>query len=355
MATTALRPIRQTVPLVKFRRETQADGFFLEEGVESVRFDVPGEHRPFLVVLPLAKDPKSHRLRALLRAEVEFEPSGAIVDAFASLEDGRLPRDTPRRDDWPDYISDDGVIEDGRLIPELILSNKLQAFFNSVHNELTRVTHDVFGVLRWRMAIEGPREPSLGGEATWWAEKKQQWLPFPSSTSVKLSVRAISPLRPDIQADAQRMLDCQHQEPLAHLLLREARGQQAANPRSAVLIGLSALETGVKQFVSGRVPDASWLVEESQAPPIVRMLTEYLPKLLDSDGASFRPPEGQVLNTLKKGVRLRNRVAHLGYSDFREDTVEDVLDAVESMLWRLDAAAGFSWADWRTTDYEDQS
>ncbi len=150
------------------------------------------------------------------------------------------------------------------------------------------------------------------------------------------------------------MLDGQHQEPLAHLLLREARGQQAANPRSAILIGLSALETGVKQFVSDRVPDASWLVAESQSPPIVRMLTEYLPKLPGSNGASFQPPEGRVLKTLKKGVWLRNKVAHLGYSDFREDTVEDILDAVESMLWRLDAAAGFSWADWWASAYEDR-
>lgn len=342
---------------MKFRRETKAEGFFLEDGVDSVRFGVPGEHRVAVVILPAESDSKStYNAGIQIRADVEFEPTKTRADALAALEKGRLPDDTPPRKDWPhdfDYIDENGKVEEGYAIPKPILSKGLQDFFDSVHEELARATHRVFGLLRWRMAMEGPHSPSLTGEITWWAERKQQWLPFPSSTSVTLSDHGEPPLRPDVQMDIQQMLEADQQEPLAHLLLREARGQQPANPRSAILIGLSALETGTKHFVSGQVPDATWLLAESPSPPIVRLLTDYVPKLTRNAGTSFHPPEGALLATLKKGVSLRNKVAHTGHSDFRDETVEEILNAVENMLWRLDVAAGFSWAEWWVSAYPD--
>lgn len=49
-------------------------------------------------------------------------------------------------------------------------------------------------------------------------------------------------------------------EPLGHLLFREAWNQRITNPTSALVIGMSAAEVAIKQFVSILVPDAEWLV-----------------------------------------------------------------------------------------------
>lgn len=97
--------------------------------------------------------------------------------------------------------------------------------------------------------------------------------------------------------------------------------------------------------MSELVPEAEWLLTESPAPPVLRMLTEYLPGLAGAGGEAFQPPEKQILDSLKKGVWLRNKITHTGYSDLRDDTVEEVLTAVEDVLWRLDVASGLQWAE----------
>jgi hypothetical protein len=52
-------------------------------------------------------------------------------------------------------------------------------------------------------------------------------------------------------------------EPIAHLLYREAFEERYENPRSALIIGMAALEVGLKRCLADRGPDARWLVESS--------------------------------------------------------------------------------------------
>jgi hypothetical protein len=134
--------------------------------------------------------------------------------------------------------------------------------------------------------------------------------------------------------------------PLARQLLREAWAQKSASPRSALVLAIAAAEVGFKQCVSVLVPEAGWLVEEVQSPPLYKMLTEYLPHppvKLGLTGKTLVPPE-DLLHEIKTGIKLRNQVAHQGNASVTSEKLDRILKAVSDLLWILDFYQGHKWA-----------
>jgi hypothetical protein len=142
----------------------------------------------------------------------------------------------------------------------------------------------------------------------------------------------------------QQLLDANEDEPLAHVLWREAWDQRHSNPRCSLLLGMTALEVGSSSFISIRVPDAGWLLEEVPSPPTTRMLMEYLPKLPAGDHAKVLVPSLETAKELKKGVELRNKLVHTGRSSFSNETLQTILLSVRDVLWLLDSTRGLAWA-----------
>ena len=81
-------------------------------------------------------------------------------------------------------------------------------------------------------------------------------------------------------------------------------------------------------------------------PPLFRILKEYFPKLparCNVDGQIKALPEA-VLESVKKGVTIRNALAHAGASAPSVETVEEILRAVHDVLWLVDYYSGSQWA-----------
>jgi hypothetical protein len=62
--------------------------------------------------------------------------------------------------------------------------------------------------------------------------------------------------------------------PLGQELLREAWRNLFVHPRSALVIGMAAAETGLKALIVDLVPENSWLIQEVQSPPIVKLASK---------------------------------------------------------------------------------
>lgn len=94
--------------------------------------------------------------------------------------------------------------------------------------------------------------------------------------------------------------------------------QRHANPRSAIVIGVSAVEVGAKECIATLDPLAKWLVREVPTPPVERMFREYVPTLPATNRlmSEVRFPV-RLLEDLKKVVGWRNQVAHGGCSPCR--------------------------------------
>jgi hypothetical protein len=136
-------------------------------------------------------------------------------------------------------------------------------------------------------------------------------------------------------------------EPLGHELLREAWTNRNANPRSCIVLAVAAAEVGFKQFASKTFPDAAWILENVQSPPLVKRLTELFPwsKLkVQINGKDLTPPDS-VTTTLTKAVRLRNDIDHGRGENLSGKTVDSVLTAVRDLLYFLDVVHGQQWAN----------
>jgi hypothetical protein len=201
-------------------------------------------------------------------------------------------------------------------------------------------------LLRWRYRSDSPHAPygSLGSE---WADDDMVWLPVPAEYDVEMRIGRGALLTSDAQAEVRRLASGGLREPVAHQLLREAIDVSAGNVRSSVVICIAAVESGFKHLVTDLVPHASWLVENLPSPPLLKMLSDYLPSLpvrnRFDQGKVYGPPK-YVRRLLQRAVEDRNKVAHTGSStlDWRE--LKETLDAAGDLLYLFDYYAGQAWA-----------
>jgi hypothetical protein len=282
-----------------------------------------------------------------VRAETSLRPPGVIQAGFEALAERRLPDDSPPRSEWPrdfDYVDADLRIEDNYVVPGSILSDAMMEFVRRVTKDLRDATETILSICRWRLALDGPHDPAQFGQA-WWSLDGEVWEHLPGIYSVSISDRLVPRIDASRKEEIQALLDGGYSEPLAHALWFEASGQADSNPRSAVVIGISALEVGIKQFAAQRIPDAEWLLTEAPTAPVTRMLSEFLPRLPVPAGArKFSAPDPDVLAEVKKAVQIRNEITHAGRTaKINSDLVRRILKMVRRLLWEFDDASGLAW------------
>jgi hypothetical protein len=275
------------------------------------------------------------------------EPNDAVHAMFRSLSQGQLPEDSviPEWDEWKKdtYIAEGGALK--AAPPLRWLPRRFQSFFSTVNGQLLQAVGQTVSMLRWRGAIKGPHDP-LSNKGTEWSLDGENWYAYNAvQLSVELEDSGTVHVTDTLHADVETLIAEGTTEPIGHELFREAWTLRHRNARSALVIGVAALEAGFKEFVADLVPEASWLVENLPTPPVHMMLREYLPHLparLEIDDQVLPPPE-EILQTLKKAVSLRNKVAHVGQG-VTPDKVQEILPAIEDVLWLLDFYRGFGWA-----------
>jgi len=276
-------------------------------------------------------------------ASMEREPSSqAVLEAFEALAAHTLPRGTAPEE----YIAH-RTPPTGWVIPNLSrLPESFRSFLGQVAQELHDAATRTVHVVRWRRRIAGSHSPFMSGGSRW-SFDGQTWHPLPGEIRI-VGEEGYVPIRLDEveRVEIERLVGEERSEPLGHALLREAWHQRVGNPRSAIVIGIAGAEVGVKECVADLVPGAEWLVKNVPSPRLVAMLKDYLPLLPVrlKIGGLVKPPPVAILNTLTKGVNLRNDVAHVGRAGPSYDTVDEILRAVRDVLWLLDYYRGFEWA-----------
>jgi hypothetical protein len=202
-------------------------------------------------------------------------------------------------------------------------------------------------ILRWRRGLTGHPNPITSIKRPLeWSDDGQSWQMVPGAFRLLVDPGIpYSRMNDGIRSSVIDLVHAGNREPIGHELFQEAWSQRTHIPRSSLLIGMTAAEVGVKSFIGDLVPDAEWLALHAPTPPLIQILTEYLPILPVRQHIKGTVPfvPKVILESLKKGVNLRNKTAHAGES-VKPDTLKEILQAVHDLLYLLDLYAGHAWA-----------
>jgi len=130
------------------------------------------------------------------------------------------------------------------------------------------------------------------------------------------------------------------------VLLREAKELQHDSPRSAVLKTVAAMEVAIKSVITGKVPDAAWLVDTMQSPPVVDILIHYFPCLFSKEKQFWEPTkERGIIKVVYDAVQIRNQMVHKGAPPPKREKVAQIVAAAQELLWVCDYYSGHKWAE----------
>ncbi len=313
---------------------------------EVFSFDYGGPHELHVTLRPPneSERAKGHEwLNAFCTTRSIWEPSDKNWEVFERIASGdRLP--------WLkdlNFIPTQYVDPSGRTINLPARSDfpeHFRSFLSTVGLEMEDFAHRTINVFRWNTNNLGPHSPiSTRGDR--WSFDGDFWHPVPSMTAARLVVRGEVKLAKDVRELVQETVRNNGDEPIYHSLFREAWRQYDDNPRSALVMGIASAEIAFKHCIATLVPDAEWLAMNAPSPPLEKMLKDYLtqmPVRCKFDDA-VKPFPDRILAAIKKGVYLRNNASHAGTAGISPDTVKEILEAVQDILWLLDYYCGNSW------------
>lgn len=271
-----------------------------------------------------------------------FTPTQKALPVFAAISEGKLPPEKEQAKTVADMTRTSG--------PNVSLDhypNPFTSFVDKTRKELSVYPRKSIKILRWRYAQKGPPSP-IALRGNYFSFDLTNWFLLPGRYHIEFMARSYSVLRTE-QIDENELVDLiktEIDEPLAHELYREAQELKIGNPRSCLFLTISSLEIGVKECISKLIPHCEWLVKNLPTPPILKILKEYFPLLPCANNFSGKvlSPPNAILDTIEKGISIRNELAHKGTGTPRHETLEEILDAVSDVLWLCDYYCGFGWA-----------
>jgi hypothetical protein len=237
--------------------------------------------------------------------------------------------------------------------------SSIRSYPPEYRNEMTGIESELdisatqsWELLSWRLNILGalppaPRTFSLSWQHGRWTDTVKVfdgWNQIPSGITT-LEMPHFVEL--DISEDVLRDLSLRFLEldgaPLGHSLLREAERLLQSEIRSTIIVAVASVETAVKKFIADLAPDTAWLLDELSSPPVVKLLTRYVPELSRRRQYLGRPPR-HIVVALEAAVALRNRIVHGRSADTSRNQVEQLLSTLRDILFALDYARGETWA-----------
>ncbi|MFC4589889.1 hypothetical protein [Sphaerisporangium corydalis] len=203
---------------------------------------------------------------------------------------------------------------------------------------------------RWRWGLDPHRQPQVKMISSDYSITDGQWRPTPEPDQ-RWSVGRpyLNQISLRHQESIAHLIDGGLQTPLGHELLAEAEELIYVAPRSCLLISVAAVEVGFKELVSRLVPDAAWLMKETQSPPLIKFLKDYLPLLPRqgrlSDNGDDETISESTIKQVQRAVKMRNDLAHRGHTPIDSEWLRKWLYVSADLLYLFELYAGHEWAE----------
>ncbi|WP_289022410.1 hypothetical protein [Desulfobacter postgatei] len=279
---------------------------------------------------------------SICRAWGTFKPSDKVKQYFISISNNELPNEMVGNANALDYLKNTA-----KSVERIHIDYFPQPFKDFIHNvrsELYDVIKRTVGIFMWRCGIPDGHDPLFNGGMSFSLDGKK-WNMVPPGIKVEVHAASILQTPQRISLSLKKLINNAEDQPVGHQLYREAQYLRNTNPRISIVVAISALEVAVKECISKLNPNSNWLVENLPSPDVRKLINEYIPKLLCGTTLERVLPLPKDLNdTIRKGVQIRNQVAHLGRKAPSRESINEILSAVQEVLWLLDVCSGHNWA-----------
>jgi hypothetical protein len=205
----------------------------------------------------------------------------------------------------------------------------------------------------WRTGARGgPSSFDISSRSLFWSNDEaardlSAWRQVPSGiVTIGLPDASMFDLDAEAAPEISRLLDRGGDAPLGHDLLREAWNIHEANPRSALVIAVSAIEVGLKHFITEQLPQTEWLLHNMPSPPIHKLVRDFLPTVPSgaSNGGLVPPLDSALVRVVHEAVERRNSLVHAGAASIPEEWLLMLFHQARRLLYQLDYHRGHEWA-----------
>ncbi len=344
---------------IDFELVTHVEGMHFQPGrPEGIEFRPTGDCGLRFVLLPADPDGdacgncrgltcRAYATYPATQDQVRFVDSYNNRHAMLRVADGVTLPLQPKDDV---LIAGDGTYKEGYHPRRYLCPADISQLIERAESELASETDRFLKLLRWRQGCDAPGEV-VQHRAPYWrvGDGKYRLAPLDGGPTQEIVVPAMFGIRwdPEHLAALDALWSASDRtEPLGHALVREAAALASESPRSSILIMTAALETAVKMHVSHISPDTAWLMQEVPAPPISKILRDYIPAIHRIRGRDvvFWDKLKPFISKAQKLIEVRNKVAHTGRIPEDAGSVEDNLVLVSDLLYLLDVLDGHDWA-----------
>ncbi|WP_299419126.1 hypothetical protein [uncultured Shimia sp.] len=280
-----------------------------------------------------------------------LEPPDRVVATLTALTEGLLLLDEPVQSGIPfhagqtEIVNSEGQIKPGFGFPFELLPRGSKPWLKCLHQQMTDQLVQFLKCVRWHQSNSGGYQVSR--EISFrYSFDGLEWHGIPRNSDLRVVEWEGLLLKKDSLDFAVNLFENSYREPVSHELAREASELVQVAPRSALLVAVTALETGVADLLSSLLPKASPLLKEIQSPPLIKLLNEVIPQILKESGtpSEFFPINNEATKYLKKWISQRNELAHGRREQVDATKVSEFVEFVISALYILDCTRGHSWA-----------
>ncbi len=188
---------------------------------------------------------------------------------------------------------------------------------DDIFHHISAAARSTIIMLNWTHGLDSLPDP-YGQSHAWFSNDGNKWFRYSEvrKIGVLLEEATHSIYAKNVRVDeVVRKVEAGAEEPLARQLFKEAWSQIGINPRSALVVGVSAAEIGLKELIAALIPGTGWLMEEIPTPPVGKVLRKFLPTLQvraqRADGGPITPPR-HIIKQIEDAVEYRNGVVHAG-------------------------------------------
>lgn len=277
-------------------------------------------------------------------AELVIEPTQKNQKIFENIINNKIVNDVGNMRSY-------GLIKNERnediVIPQLdILPEHFKDFIKQINHNLALSIKKTISTIRWVCDNRGPHNPFSVRGFEWTIDDKF-WYMVPPSGSISEEWYS-----PDIIVSKSKeniifnLLKDDNEEPTHHSLFREAWSLKSENPKSSLILGISAIEVSLKYLIKRVAPNAYWLIKNIQSPPVHKIFQGYINELqIDKtyNGVSVVLTE-TMINDLEKWVNIRNNIAHHGFNSLAYKNLTEVLMTLKDILHIIDFYSGHKWS-----------